>query len=342
MSVSLNPESRPGAPGPNPGRVLLTDLPWGNTDIERAGLAAAGAEIVLAPNGEESTLVAHAQGVDAIATCWAHVTARVLDAAPDCRIVARFGIGLDNIDVAAATERGILVTNVPDYCVQEVADHTLALLLALARNVAFFHVRTKRGEYDLPAGPTIHRLSTQTLGLIGLGRIGRAVAQRARALGMTVIAHTHSGNDHGAGCEMLDLPSLLARSDYVSLHVPATPETQHLLNAATLAKLRPGARIINTSRGALIDPTALWDVLQNGRVSAAALDVFEPEPPDLEHPLYRDERVIVTPHTAFVSAESVEELRHRVVAQIVAVLRGVTPENVVNPEVLRGRGGRLA
>src|SRR5262245_6999809 len=235
-------------------RVLLTDLPWGNTDIERSGLAAANAEIVLAPDGEEPTLVELAKGVDAVATCWAHVTSRVFDAAPNCRIVARLGIGLDNIDVAAATERGILVTNVPDYCVQEVADHTLALLLALARNVAFFHLRTKRGEYNLPAGPTIHRFSTQTLGLVGLGRIGRTVAQRARALGMTVIAHTLSGRDHGTGCEMLDLATLLARSDYVSLHLPATPETHHLLNAATLGKLRCGARIINTSRGALIDP----------------------------------------------------------------------------------------
>lgn len=323
-------------------RVLLTDLPWGNTDIERAGLAAANAEIVLAPDGDESTLVELAKGVDAIAACWAHVTSRVLDAAPDCRIVARLGIGLDNIDVAAATERGMLVTNVPDYCVQEVADHTLALLLALARNVAFFHLRTKRGEYHLPAGPTIHRLSTQTLGLVGLGHIGRAVAARARALGMTVVAHTQSGNDHGTGCEMLDLATLLARSDYVSLHVPATPKTHHLLNADALRQVRSGGRIINTGRGALIDADALWDAVQRGHVSAAALDVFEPEPPDLEHPLYRDERVIVTPHTAFVSAESVEELRRRVVAQIVAVLRGVTPENVVNPEVLRNRAGNLA
>lgn len=336
--MALNPASRIR----NPPCVLLTDLPWGTSDIERAGLAAAGADVVIAPDGDESTLIACARGVDAIATCWAHVTERVLDAAPDCRIVARLGIGLDNIDVAAATSRGMLVTNVPDYCVSEVADHTLALLLAMARNVAFFHLRTKRGEYSLSAGPPIHRLSVQTLGLIGLGRIGRAVAARARALGMTVVAHNRSGSDHGTGCEMLDLPALLARSDYISLHAPATPASHHLLNADTLTHVRPGARIINTSRGALIDPAALWDALQDSRISGAALDVFEPEPPDLTHPLYQHERVIVTPHTAFVSAESLDELRRRVVAQIVAVLQGVTPENVVNPEVLQTRGDRSA
>jgi D-3-phosphoglycerate dehydrogenase len=172
-----------------------------------------------------------------------------------------------------------------------------------------------------------------------LGRIGRAVATRARALGMNVIAHTRSGDDHGVGCPMVDLPTLLARSDYVSLHLPATAATRHLINAETLRHVRPGARLINTSRGALIDPAALWDALQQGQVGGAALDVFEPEPPDLSHPLYRDERVIVTPHTAFVSVESLDELRQRVVAQVVAVLRGVTPENVVNPEVLGDRTG---
>lgn len=317
-----------------PARVLLTDLPWGNADIEREELAAAGAEVVLAPDTDEATLMKLADGVVAIATCWAQVTRSVLDAAPQCRVVSRLGIGLDNIDVAAATERGMLVTNVPDYCVTEVADHAIGLLLAMARNIGFFHLRTKRGEYDLPAGPPIHRLSTQTLGLIGLGRTGRAVAQRAQALGLRVVAHTRSGDDHGSGCKMLALQELLSVSDFVSLHLPASPETQHLLNADALRTLKPGARLINTSRGSLIDPEALWRAIQDEHVAGAALDVFEPEPPDLQHPLYRDERVIVTPHTAFVSAESVDELRRRVAAQVTAVLRGATPENVVNPEVL--------
>lgn len=315
-------------------RVLLTDLPWGNSVIEQAGLSAAGAEAIIAPDSSKETLIKFAAGVDAIATCWAHVTRNVLDVAPDCRIVARLGIGLDNIDLAAATEKRIVVTNVPDYCVSEVADHAVALLLALSRNLGFFHIRTKRGEYDLQAGPPMRRLSTQTLGLIGLGRIGRAVAERATALQMNLVAHTRSGDDHGTGCRMVDLPTLLAESDYISLHVPATAETQHLINSEALQHMRPGSRLINTSRGALIDPDALWEALQSGQVSGAGLDVFEPEPPDLSHPLYRDERVIATPHTAFVSAESLDEMRRRVVAQIVAVLRGVTPENVVNPEVL--------
>lgn len=314
-------------------RVLLTDLPWGDAEIERSGLAASGAEVLIAPDGDEATLVRLAAGVDAIATCWANVTRHVLEAAPRCRIVARMGIGLDNIDVAAATARGIPVTNVPDYCVEEVADHALALLLALARNIGFFHLRTKQGEYDLQAAPPMRRLSTQTLGLVGLGRIGRAVARRARACGLTVIACTRSGDDHGTGCRIADLTALLRQSDYVSLHLPLTDETRHLINADTLAAMRPGAMLINTSRGGLVDTSALWDALQQGRLGGVGLDVFDPEPPDLSAPLYRDERVIVTPHAAFVSRESLVELRRRVVAQLVDALQGRIPANVVNPEV---------
>ncbi|MBX3437746.1 MAG: C-terminal binding protein, partial [Planctomycetaceae bacterium] len=170
-------------------RVLITDRPWPDASVERAILEPAGCELIEAPNGEEATLVELAREVDAIATCWAKVTAHVIAAAVNCRHVARMGIGLDNIDVAAATKRGIVVTNVPDYCVEEVADHALAMLLALARNITFFHLRTKRGEYDLKAGPPMARLSGQTLGLVGFGRIARSLRTRATALGLRVIAH---------------------------------------------------------------------------------------------------------------------------------------------------------
>lgn len=314
-------------------RVLLTDRAWPDADIERAILADAGAELIEAPTGDDATLMALAAEVDAIATNWAKVTANVVQAAARCRVISRIGIGLDNIAVETATQRNIPVTNVPDYCVSEVADHALALLLACARGVAFHHHRTKQGEYNLQAGPPMRRLQGQVLGLVGLGHIGRNFAPKARALGLDVVAHTLSGSDHGTGCGMGTLDELIAMSDYISLHVPLTPATRGLFRLPQFERMKRTAYLINTSRGALLDNADLQTALQRDLLAGAALDVFDPEPPDLSLPLYRDERVIVTPHAAFVSQESLIELRTRVARQIADVLQGRRPAGVVNPEV---------
>lgn len=310
-------------------RVLLTDRAWPDASIERDILAAIGAELIEAPDGSEETLAALAADVDAIGTCWARITETVIRAAPRCRVIARFGIGLDNIDVPFAAGRGIVVTRVPDYCLEEVADHALALLLALARNVAFFHHRTKQGEYDLRAGPPMRRLSKQTLGLLGFGPIGQAVFRKARGLGLNVVAWSRSGNDRGTGCPLVALDQLLAISDFVSLHLPFNDATRHLLAGREFRRMKPTACVINTSRGGLIDHDALDDALSQGRLAGAALDVFDPEPPDLSLPLYRHERVIATPHAAFLSVESLQELRTRAARQIADVLEGRQPEHVV-------------
>lgn len=317
-------------------QVLITDHPWPGIDIEEEILRPYGVEIIDAPDETEVTLARLAANVDAIATCWAKVTSKVIESAKNCRIVCRMGIGLDNIHIPTATRQGVLVTNIPDYCVEEVADHALGLLLAVTRNVGFFHLRTKRGEYQLKAGPPMHRLRGRTLGLLGFGRIARAVHDRARALGLNVIASSPSGNNYGTGCRMVSIQELWETSDYLSLHAPLNDQSRHALNAAAFEQMRNEVVIVNTSRGALIDAQALWQAIQAGKVAGAGLDVFEPEPPDLSDPLYRDERVIVTPHAAFVSAESLIELRRRVAHQIAAVLNGDVPENVVNPEVFGG------
>jgi D-3-phosphoglycerate dehydrogenase len=317
--------------------LLITDHPWDDSSIERELLAPHGIEVVDAPAGDEGTVLGLAPRADAIATCWARVTPAVIAAASRCRHIARMGIGLDNIAVDAATERGILVTNVPDYCVEEVAEHTIALLLAMARNVAWFHCQAQQGIYDLAAAPSMRRLQGQTLGLFGLGRIGWLVASKAASLGLDVIAHTASGDARGAAVRMVSFDELLATSDYLSLHAPLTPATRRVLDRAAFAKLKPGARLINTSRGGLVDEAALWEALQQQRLAGVALDVFDPEPPDLSRPLFRDERVIVTPHAAFVSQESLVELRTRVARQVLAALSGSTPENVINPHVLHRR-----
>lgn len=314
-------------------RVLLTDRAWPDVRVEQEILQPVNAALIEAPSQGEATLIELARDADAIATNWAAVTDAVVRAATRCRIIARLGIGLDNIAVGTATELGIPVTNVPAYCVPEVSDHALALLLACARQIGFFHLRTKRGEYDLQAAPAMHRLAGQTLGLIGLGKIAQTLVPKARVFGLTVIAHTASGQDHGTGCEMVSLEELLARSDFVSLHVPLTDATYHLLGAEQFARMKPTAYLINTSRGGLIDHAALWQALRQHRLAGAALDVFDPEPPDLSQPLFQDERVIVTPHAAFASEQSVVEVRTTAMVQIVTALRGERPRNVVNPPV---------
>jgi D-3-phosphoglycerate dehydrogenase len=209
----------------------------------------------------------------------------------------------------------------------------LALLLACARNIGFFHWRTKQGEYALQEGPAMPRLAGKRLGLVGLGRIGRNLAGKARALGMEILGYTSSGSDHGTNCRMLTLDVLLAESDFVSLHVPLTSQTRHMVSLAQLVMMKRSAYLINTARGALIDHADLWTALERNLIAGAALDVFDPEPPDLSTPLMRDQRVIITPHAAFVSQESLIELRTRVAKQIVDALSGRRPECVVNPEV---------
>lgn len=316
-------------------RVLITDRAWPDLIVESEILEAAGAEVIEAPNADEATLCELAADCDAIGTCWAQVTDAVVTAAKRCRVISRFGIGLDNIAVATATERGIPVTYVPDYCVPEVADHTLAMLLALARRIPLYDARAKAGVYDRVVDPTMRRLTGHTLGLVGFGRIAQAVHQRASAFGLNTLACTQSGNDRGTGCRMVDLPTLLAESDFISLHCPLTDATRRMLSAEQFAAMRPTAFLINTSRGGLIDHAALWQAIQIGEIAGAALDVFDPEPPDLSQPLYKDERVLVSPHAAFQSTDSLLELRTRTATQIAHVLQGKRPEHLVNPDVWR-------
>jgi D-3-phosphoglycerate dehydrogenase / 2-oxoglutarate reductase len=314
-------------------RALYTDFPWADVSVEQAILDEVDCEIVVSPDNQEATLARLAPGMDVILTCWAPVTARVIDAADRCRHIARTGIGLDNINVKHATERGILVTNVPDYCIHEVAEHALALVYALARNIAGYHAATKAGHYDLVAGLPVERVSGKTLGIIGLGQIGKLLAAKAAAAGMRVIGTNRSGASV-SGVEMSSLERLLAESDYVSVQAPLNPQTRHLINRETLALMKPTAYLINTSRGGLVDHAALAEALAAGQIAGAGLDVQDPEPPDLSRPPYNDPRVIVTPHAAFVSSEATHELRVRVGRQAAAFLRGETPENVVNPSVL--------
>jgi D-3-phosphoglycerate dehydrogenase len=315
-------------------KVLITDYAWPDVEIERRTLAEIDAELIVAEKKQQDAAglaaLAKEYQVDAIMTNWAKVPQPVIEASPRCRIVSRLGIGLDNIDVAYCTSRKIPVTNIPDYCLIEVAEHALALLLALSRKVAFYHHATKSGRYELQSGPKLRRIEGQTLGIVGLGNIGRKLAEKAMPLGLKVIATSRTGKNPLPGVTFVSLDELLATSDYISLHVPVTPETKHLIGAAQLAKVKPSAYLINTARGGLIDQPALAAALNAGQLAGAALDVQDPEPPDLSQPPFNDPRVIVTPHAAFVSEESLADLRSRVARQVATRLTGGVPENVVN------------
>ncbi|QDU59072.1 C-terminal binding protein [Aeoliella mucimassa] len=310
-------------------RALYTDYPWPNAALEQSILSQVDCEVVVAPAGDEETLIRLAADVDCIITCWAPVTARVIDAASHCRHIARTGIGLDNIDVASATERGMIVTNVPDYCIPEVAEHTLALLFALGRKIHVYYQLAQAGEYNRQAGMPMERMEDQTVGVVGTGQIGSLVVERLAALGMRVLANNRS-QQVPAGCEWCPLEQLLAESDYVLLLCPLTDETANLISTAELKTMKPTAFLINTSRGGLVDHQALAEALEAGEIAGAGLDVQVPEPPDLSVPPYNDPRVIVTPHAAFLSTRALHELRSRVAQQVVAVFKGETPECIVN------------
>src|SRR5688572_27901539 len=225
-------------------RVLITDYAWPNLEIERAILNEVGAEIVVAPNGTAEEIIALAGNVDAILTCWKQVPAAALDVATRCRIVSRYGIGLDNIPVAHATELGIIVTNVPDFCLDEVAEHTLALLFACGRRIVPQVGATRQGVWNQTIARGMPRLRGQVLGLVGYGNIAQAVAERARAFGLQIVAYTpRLAPDVLApwGRATNSLDELLAVADYVSLHLPLTPATRGLINGDALAKMKPSA-----------------------------------------------------------------------------------------------------
>lgn len=310
-------------------RVLVTDITWPNTAIEETVLAAVGAELVLAPTGEEAELVELVRDADAILTCFAHVTPAVVAAGERLQVIGRYGIGVDNIAVAEATARDIPVTNVPAYCLDEVAEHVLAMILSLVRGLHRYDRAVRAGDWSLTTGLPTRRVRGTTLGIVGYGRIGQTLADRAQAFGMEILVHDPRAP------ETVPLLELAARSDFVSLHAPATPETSGMIGAAFLAAMKPTAYLINAARGALVDQDALVDALQAGQIEGAGLDVFVPERLPADHPLLRSDRVLATPHTAFYSSESMAELARLAAENVAAVLAGRPPASLVNSEVLR-------
>jgi D-3-phosphoglycerate dehydrogenase len=317
-------------------KVLVTDYPFEHLERERAILEPLGCEVVLAPGTTEAELVDAVADADAVLVTYAKVTAPVIEAAAQagCRVISRYGIGYDNIDIAAATANGVLVTYVPDYCIDEVADHAMALLLALGRAVHPAALETRAGEWAVPQG-SVHRLRGARLALIGVGAIGRAVIERARAFGIEVVGFDPYVRDWKLDAERAEtLADAMAEADFISLHAPLTDETRHIIDADSIGLMRRAPVLVNTARGPLVDMDAAADALADGRLGGVALDVTEVEPPPADHPLRSHPRAILTPHMGFYSVEAQAELQRRAAQEVANALQGVPPDRPVNPEVL--------
>ena len=312
--------------------VVQTDHAWPDVEIERAVIERAGHRLVAgpaaagAPEAIEDLVAAH--DPSAIMTCWAEVSAAAIAKPRELKIVQRLGVGLDNIAVEAATARGAWVANVPDYCVEEVSDHAVALIMGWLRGVVSLDRAVKAGRWE-PSAAKLRRAATMTAGILGLGRIGSRSARKLAGLGLRVLAHDIAPPADPGPATMVALDRLLAESDVIVVHLPLTPATEHLVDRDFLARMRPGALLVNVSRGPIVDTEALIEALDQGVIAGAALDVVEGEPSPPAAIIARDD-VIVTPHVAFSSDASLAELRRRAAEEVVRVLAGEPPENPCN------------
>jgi D-3-phosphoglycerate dehydrogenase / 2-oxoglutarate reductase len=307
--------------------VFITDYAWPDVEIERGVIEGAGFRLVAgpaipAPAATIEALVEEHQPAG-ILTNWAPVSAKAVGLSKNLRIIGRLGVGLDNIAVDEATRRGIWVTNVPDYCFEEVADHSVGMLLSFTRGLLHFDREVKAGRWE-PSTARLLRMSTLTVGIVGYGRIGRSTAQKLNGFGARVLAYTRSPQTE-KGVEFVALEKLLRESDAVIVHIPLTPETKHLFNRERFASMKRGAFLVNVSRGAVIDTNAMIDALQSGQLGGAALDVLEDEP-NVPPALAALPNVMITPHVAFTSDASLRELRTWASEEIVRVLTGNLPK----------------
>jgi D-3-phosphoglycerate dehydrogenase len=317
--------------------VAVADSVFPNLDPAREVLSSIGAELTLAADSSPEAVLKVASDADALLVTYAKINGDMIRRMKKCRIISRFGIGVDNVDLDAATAAGIVVTKVPDYCIDEVSDHAMALLLSAVRKIPMATEQVHSGTWKMPNVVPIHRLRGSVLGLVGFGRIPQLVAPKAQAFGLRVVAYDPfipKDVFAKAGVEQVDFPQLLKISDYVSIHSPLTPQTRGLFNADAFRQMKKGAYLVNTARGPIIDEAALAAALDAGQIAGAALDVMTQEPP-VNSPLIGNRKAILTPHTSFYSEESLVELQTKASQEVVAVLSGKPPRNPVNPDVLQ-------
>lgn len=308
--------------------VVVSDQVFPSVDVERALIEAAGGELVVA-SGDREDVLARLADADAVLTTYFAFGADDIAAMHRCKIIARYGIGVDNVDLDAARDANIVVTNVPDYCIEEVAAHTLALILALVRRVGDGDRLVRSGGWGAAKLGPMRRLSGMTVGLVGHGRIAREVSTVLRALGVSILVADPYVSEVGDGERLVSLEELLSTADVVSVHCPLTPQTRGLIDASALASMKPGAFLVNTSRGPVVVLDDVLASLRSGHLAGAGLDVFDAEPPSSEK--FRDvDNLIATPHMAFYSLEAIAESQRKATEQVLAVLSGKQPTYKVN------------
>ena len=323
-------------------KVVLTDYVWESLDVEKKTLAGL-ADLVALQTKKPDEFIAAAADCDALLNTYAGpITAEVMAKMPKCKIIARYGIGVDTIDLDAATAAGIIVTNNPSYCIEEVAEHTMALLLTSARKVAFYDRLVRAGRWEVPPGKPLFRLAGRTLGLVGFGNIARQVAVRAASFGMRVLfadPYIKDGQFKEPG-QKVEMGELLRESDYVSLHPPLTPQTRKMMSDEAFSQMKPTAVLINCARGPVVDTDALVRALDAKKLAGCALDTTDPEPLPNPHPLRGRENVLLNPHVAWYSEQALVGLQAGAPNEVRRVLTGEWPVNVVNRAVKgRNRAG---
>jgi D-3-phosphoglycerate dehydrogenase len=326
-------------------KVVITDFGSPENELEAAQLQASGLDIELVRLNAKTPdeLLPHVADADGLIVQWTKIPRDLMPSLAKCRVISRYGIGVDMIDLAAAGEHGIMVCNTPDYCIDEVSTHTLSFLLMLNRQIASQHQHVSAGKWGPPAPTPPSRLSTQTLGIIGMGNIGRVVVQKARAFGLKVLVFDpYLSSDQAAaqGAVKVELDELLQHSDYVSLHCPLTEETHHLISDEQFKRMKPTAYLINMARGPIVDQPALYRALTEKTIAGAALDVFEQEPPPADEPLLKLDNVIFTPHLSSWSAESFVQLRKEAAQNVVVALQGSHPRSIVNRKFMKWPNGQ--
>jgi D-3-phosphoglycerate dehydrogenase len=305
--------------------IAITDSPFPSLDPAKKALARFDPEYRMAKSASPEDILAVARDADAVLVTYAKLTGELLRQFRRCKAIGRFGLGVDNIDLPAAKECGIAVNYVPDYCLREVSDHAMALLLALARKIPFANKLAQSGRWEVPPIVPLRRLEGQVLGLVGFGNIPRALAPKAKSFGLKVIAfdpYIVKEAADAAGVESVTFDDLLARSDFISVHAPLQPATRGLINAKAFAKMKRGAYLINTARGPLVDEAALIMALDSGQLGGAALDVVTTEPLAKDSVLLGRDNVILTPHIGFYSVEALEELQTKCAGDVARVLSG--------------------
>lgn len=315
-------------------RVVLVEHGYASTAVERSIIEAAGGEFIDADAQPLDKALTIASQADAVMFRRITFTREMMNGLRRCKILMRYGIGTDNVDVEAATDAGIIVGHVPDYCFDEVSTHAIGLLLACVRKILPTDARMRTGGWDVHRNDPIHRLAGRTLGLVGFGNIGRAVARKLADWNIKLIA-TDPYATAALGVERVSFEDLLKRSDFVSLHCPLLPETRHLMSEPQFAMMKSGAILINTARGPVVDAAALIKALDSGKISQAALDVFEDEPLPVDSPLRRHPKIILTDHTAWYSEESQQQLQKSAAEEVVRVCTGGLPRSLMNPLVLK-------